>query len=199
MQIAGTATSTSTTTGAVIITGGLGVGGAVVASSFVGTGAPGSITGAGLMSTVALTATTAVITGTTAAISSLTGALTVAGGIGVVGSVYVGSNITATGLTLFGSEVVWGLRANGSTATTIASAATIAPTASVTFVSGTTQITTIIAPSPISATGGQITLIPTGSWTTAATGNIALATTAVVSKALIMTYDAGTAKWYPSY
>jgi hypothetical protein len=42
-------------------------------------------------------------------------------------------------------------------------------------------------------------LIPTGvfTWTTA--GNIALAGTAVVSKALTMTYDATTTKWYPSY
>jgi hypothetical protein len=58
---------------------------------------------------------------------------------------------------------------------------------------------TITAAAPISASGGAITLIPTGifTWTTA--GNIALAGTAVVSKALTMTYDATTTKWYPSY
>ena len=30
-------------------------------------------------------------------------------------------------------------------------------------------------------------------------GNIAIATTAVVGKALTMTYDSTTTKWYPSY
>jgi len=84
-------------------------------------------------------------------------------------------------------------------APTIASAATIAPTVGITFISGTTNIDTITAPSPISAGGGQITLIPTGLWATTLAGNIALATTAVVSKALILTYDTTTGKWYPSY
>lgn len=84
-------------------------------------------------------------------------------------------------------------------APTIASAATIAPTASITFVSGTEAIATITVPSQVSSTGGSIILIPTGVWTTTTAGNIALATTAVVSKALQMTYDATTTKWYPSY
>lgn len=91
------------------------------------------------------------------------------------------------------------LIATPSAAPTVASAATIAPTAPITFISGTTTIDTITAPSPISSTGGQITLIPTGVWATSTSGNVALATTAVVSKALIMTYDQGTTKWYPSY
>ena len=91
------------------------------------------------------------------------------------------------------------LEYTGQAAPTIASAATIAPTKRITFVSGTTTIDTITAPSPISSTGGQITLIPTGVFATSTAGNIALATTAVVSKALIMTYDQATAKWYPSY
>ena len=51
----------------------------------------------------------------------------------------------------------------------------------------------------VSAAGGQITLIPTGLWATNTAGNIALATTAVVNRALTLTYDSGTAKWYPSY
>jgi len=84
-------------------------------------------------------------------------------------------------------------------APTIASATTIAPTTPIAFVSGTTAIVNITAAAPISTGGGAITLIPTGifTWTTA--GNIALAGTAVVSKALTMTYDATTTKWYPSY
>ena len=40
---------------------------------------------------------------------------------------------------------------------------------------------------------------PFGLLSTNTSGNIALATTAVVNKALILTWDSGTAKWYPSY
>ena len=84
-------------------------------------------------------------------------------------------------------------------APTIASAATIIAQSPVSFVSGTTNIDTIQAPMSMQERGGQITLIPTGLWATTAAGNIALATTAVVSKALTLTYDSATAKWYPSY
>lgn len=83
-------------------------------------------------------------------------------------------------------------------ASTIASAATIAPLYPISFISGTTTINTITPP-PEFVGGGQITLIPTGLWATGTSGNIAIATTAVVSKALILTYDATTTKWYPSY
>ena len=84
-------------------------------------------------------------------------------------------------------------------APTIASASTIAPTALISFVSGTVAIVTITPPTNILTTGGQITLIPLGILTTTTAGNIALATTTVVGKALTYTYDAVTAKWYPSY
>ena len=86
----------------------------------------------------------------------------------------------------------------GAPAPTIASATTIAPLNPIVFVSGTTAIATITPP-PSMVGGGQITLIPTGIFTTTTAGNIALASTAVVSKAMIMTWDSGTAKWYPSY
>lgn len=97
--------------------------------------------------------------------------------------------------------VVSGLHAYPDAAPTIASANTIAPTTNVTFISGAVTLKTITAPSPISLGGGQITLIPSAgaTWVTDATGNIAIATTSVVGKALILTYDAGTGKWYPSY
>ena len=85
------------------------------------------------------------------------------------------------------------------TAPTIASATTIAPTAYITFISGTTAVVNITVPQTLLDTGGQITLIPTGIFTTTTAGNIALASTTVVGKALIMTYDATTSKWYPSY
>ncbi len=84
-------------------------------------------------------------------------------------------------------------------APTIASSATIAPTQPITFISGITQINTITPPATLSATGGQLTLIPTGIFLTGTSGNIAIASTSVVGKALIMTYDTTTTKWYPSY
>ena len=91
-----------------------------------------------------------------------------------------------------------GLFATLNPAPTIASAATIQPLAPITFISGTTTINTITVPAEFVG-GGQITLIPTALWSTGTSGNIAIATTGVVSKALIMTYDATTTKWYPSY
>jgi hypothetical protein len=97
------------------------------------------------------------------------------------------------------SVTLSGLNATNAAAPTIASAATIAPTKQITFISGTTAVVTITAPTPISAGGGAITLIPTGAFTWTTAGNIALAGTAVVSRALTMTYDVTTAKWYPSY
>ena len=84
-------------------------------------------------------------------------------------------------------------------APTIASATTIAPTTPIAFVSGTTAVVTITAAAPISTGGGTITLIPTGAFTWTTADNIAVAGTAVVSRALTMTYDATTTKWYPSY
>lgn len=101
--------------------------------------------------------------------------------------------------TYSGSQIVAGLRATSAAAPTIASATTIAPTTQIVFISGTAAIDTITPPSPISLGGGQITLIPTDIFTTTTAGNIALASTAVVSRALVMTYDATTTKWYPSY
>jgi hypothetical protein len=93
---------------------------------------------------------------------------------------------------------VLGLYATTNVTPTIASAATIQPTAPITFISGTTNVVDITSPEAFVG-GGQITLIPTGLWSTTTAGNIALATTAVVDKALIMTYDAATDKFYPSY
>lgn len=86
----------------------------------------------------------------------------------------------------------------GQAAPTIASATTIAPLTEIIFVSGTTAIATITPP-PSLIGGGQLVIIPTGIFTTTTAGNIALASTAVVSRALIMTYDVTTNKWYPSY
>ena len=100
---------------------------------------------------------------------------------------------TGTSLSLSGFSAV------SAAAPTIASATTIAPTTPIVFVSGTTAVVNITVAAPISTGGGTITLIPTGVFTWTAAGNIALAGTAVVSRALTMTYDVTTNKWYPSY
>ena len=119
----------------------------------------------------------------------------------VIGSsaIGIGANTTVIGTSSTTANRIFGVQATGEVAPTIASAATIAPTKQITFISGTTAVVTITAPTGIATTGGQITIIPTGIFTTTTAGNIALASTAVVSRALIMTYDATTAKWYPSY
>ncbi len=85
----------------------------------------------------------------------------------------------------------WGVQAGAA----IASAATIAPFAGVHHVTGTAAINTITP--PYAGFTGSIRLIPDGLWTLATGGNIALASTAVVSRALTVTFD-GTS-WYPSY
>ena len=141
--------------------------------------------------------------------TGVTGTLPVAnGGTGVTASTGSGNNVLSTSPTLVTpvigaatgtSLALSSFSAVSAAAPTIASATTIAPTTPIVFISGTTAVVTITAAAPISTGGGAITLIPTGifTWTTA--GNIALAGTAVVSKALTMTYDATTTKWYPSY
>ena len=119
----------------------------------------------------------------------------------VIGDQTIGSgnNTTTIGNTFTTASKIFGVYTTGQTAGTIASAGTITPVTPISFVSGTTTINTITPPAGIATTGGQITLIPTGAWSTGTTDNIALATTAVINKALIMTYDAQTTKWYPSY
>jgi hypothetical protein len=82
----------------------------------------------------------------------------------------------------------------------IVSAATIAPTNPVHVVSGANEIATITVPAAFPPEGGCITLLPSGAFTTANTGNIAAnTTTAVVGEAIRACYNPGTSKWYMSY
>jgi hypothetical protein len=200
----GTASSITTTTLTVggTVTGTFSIGmvlsgtnvlsGTYITALGTGTGGAGTYT-INRSQTVASTT----ITGTTAKSIDI-GTL---GASGSVTNITLGSDTAgATGTTLFNNNITYkGLIATTAAAPTIASATTIAPTTPIVFVSGTTNVVTITAPSPISLGGGQITIIPTGLFMTTTAGNIALATIAVVSKALIMTYDVTTAKWYPSY
>ena len=117
----------------------------------------------------------------------------------ILGTPQSGVLTNCTGSPTFTDVKTSGLLATTAAAPTIASAATIAPTTQIVFISGTAAVVTITAPAPISAGGGTITLIPTGAFTWTAAGNIAVLGTAVVNRALTMTYDVTTTKWYPSY
>ena len=117
----------------------------------------------------------------------------------VLGTPASGDLTSCTGSPTFTNVKYSGLVATTAAAPTIASATTIAPTAAITIISGTAAIVTITAPTPISAGGGTITFIPTGAFTTTNAGNIAIASTAVVGRAITFTYDVTTVKWYPSY
>jgi hypothetical protein len=88
-----------------------------------------------------------------------------------------------------------GSQLNGVVGPPITSTSTIAPLYGFQHVTGTAAIATITPPYPDFQ--GDICFIPDGAFTTVTTGNIAVASTAVVSKALYMTYDGS--KWYPSY
>lgn len=84
-----------------------------------------------------------------------------------------------------------------STGAAVASATTIIPTGSRFHVTGTTAIVNINL--PWGSYSQDITIVPDGIFTWTAAGNIALAGTAVVGKALKMTFDVSANKWYPSY
>jgi collagen type VII alpha len=111
--VTNTASSTSTQSGAVIVTGGMGVGGTVYANSFVTQGGLGSISGVAYITTLNLTATnTVLISGSTASNSTTTGALVVTGGLGVGGDIYVGGKLIDTT-----SGLAYGVLTTGTTST----------------------------------------------------------------------------------
>ena len=117
---------------------------------------------------------------------TLTGTLSLAT-LSVVGALSATSLTTSTFTALSGGT------------NTIASATSITPVKSINFISGTAAIETIVTQPPITGANGTIILIPTGAFTWTTAGNIAIAGTAVVGKALHMTFSGSTSKWYPSY
>lgn len=82
---------------------------------------------------------------------------------------------------------------------TIVAAATIAPQRLLTRLTGTVPVATITPPNGYF--NGPLYLLTTSAsvFTTVTTGNIALASTAVQNKLLVMMFDPSTSKWYPSY
>lgn len=110
---------------------------------------------------------------------------------GVLGA---GNCFASTGWTVTNAAFISDDNAGLTDIPNIAAAALITPAAPVSNVSGAVAISTITW-----AGRNTITLIPTGLWATNTAGNIALGTAAVVGKALTLTYNPVTAKWYPSY
>jgi hypothetical protein len=74
----------------------------------------------------------------------------------------------------------------------------ITPVTPIVFV-GAGLIKNITVPSAFTGHGGVVTVLPTAAFTTDVTGNVAIASTAVVGRAMQFTYDGATTKWYPSY
>lgn len=88
----------------------------------------------------------------------------------------------------------------GEPTTLVASAAgSVVPTGRLFHINGTAAITGFTIASMIGFAGGRFTVIPDAVFTWTAAGNIALAGTAVVSKALDFVWDPAAVKWYPSY
>lgn len=82
---------------------------------------------------------------------------------------------------------------------TVASpAGLLTATGNIFVVSGTNAITGINVPNGF-ADGMSLYLVPSGAFTTTTATNIALASTGVVNKTLIMTWNSVTGKWTPSY
>ena len=73
----------------------------------------------------------------------------------------------------------------------------ITPTGLQFVVTGANTINTINI--PYTGWSGSITMLPSGAFSTGLAGNIAIVSTAVVGRALVMTYIPTTDKWYPSY
>ena len=110
-----------------------------------------------------------------------------------------GGALTTTGAITTTSLTTSAFKAMSGGVNTIASASGITPTKEITYISGTAAIDTINSQPPLTGANGTIILIPTAAFTWTTAGNIAIAGTAVVGKALHMTYVSGNAKWYPSY
>lgn len=85
----------------------------------------------------------------------------------------------------------------GPTAAVASAAGAVLPTGPLFHITGTSAITGFTL--PVGFMGGSFTVIPDAVFTWTAAGNIALAGTAVVSKALTFTWDSNAVKWFPSY
>lgn len=109
------------------------------------------------------------------------------------GSQWLCSSVTGTWVPGFNNDTA----SPAPTAAVASAAGLITPSGPLFHVTGTAAITGFNV--PVGFSGGTITVIPDGIFTTTNANNIALASTAVVSKPITFTYDPNTAKFYPSY
>ena len=137
--------------------------------------------------------------GTGSAIGYLTNSTAIGNGaiISYSNQVVLG-NSSVTQCLINGSAALTAPNDTSAAIPTISSGATIWPTTPIVFVSGTAEIINI-SPPLNNRFSAQITIIPTGAFTTTTGGNIALASTAVVNRTMTFTYSAATLMWYPSY
>ena len=177
--------------------------GTYIVSGGTGTGGPGTYNLSGTVPTISATTQMVLSGGATTVVHGVTpggvgsGAFQVYGGAWIQRLLRTGSDIEVGGNVLM--DVGYNVRSHGSLQTLVANNATLVCPAEVFHVTGLFSIATITP--PVSNTLGctQITIIPDAAFTTNLNGNIALASTAVVGKALIMTNDPSVGRWYPSY
>ena len=130
---------------------------------------------------------------------AVSGLATVGTTLGVTGATTLSSTLAVTGATTGTTVAVSNVIGTTAAALTLGITANVLPTPKAINFVAAGLIKTITVPTLFSTGGGEITLIPTAAFTWDATGNIAVAGTAVISRALTMTYDSFTAKFYPSY
>jgi hypothetical protein len=115
---------------------------------------------------------------------------------GNAGAQWVCSSVTSKIVPGFGNGTV----PSSPTAAVASAAGLITPSGSLFHITGALAITGFNIPVGFDPTeGATVCAIPDGAFTTTAATNIAVASTAVVSKVLCWAYDPGTQKFYPYY
>lgn len=109
-----------------------------------------------------------------------------------------GSLVETFRFTAYGQRIAGPVGTLQKAPTLTITANTIAPTASISIV-GAGLIKNITVPAHFASAGGEIKIIPSAAFTTDTTGNIALASTAVVNRVMTLVYDGNAGLWYPSY
>lgn len=182
-SITATTASTNTTSGALVITGGLGVGGAIYAGSIQNTAIGSTTRSTGAFTTLTANSTVT-ITATTAASSVDTGALQVDGGVGINGALYAGSiQNTPIGSTTRSTGAFTSLDANSTVGLSPSNAnvtispsgtgtVTISPAGSLTLSPGSGTINNMSIGATTASTGRFTNLTATGTLTV--DGNVTL-------------------------
>jgi hypothetical protein len=154
--------STSTTTGTLVVTGGVGISERLYAGSLQNTPI-----GSSVASTAAFTSLTAngavTFTQNTAAVSTSTGTLVVSGGIGVTGAIHTGLSSTFNGLTSTNTTILSPANANITISPTGTGTVTIAPATAGTINNVSIGVTT--------AAAGRFTTLTTTSTATLSPAN----------------------------